>query len=257
MQLTNLAVMEINKIYQESCLETLKKMPDNFIDVIVTSPPYNKKSANRKPNKKDTWSNGNAAIKYATYDDDMDEFEYQDWQIKIINECLRVLKSTGSLFYNHKNRTINKGIITPYEWLLKTNAIIKQEVIWDRLMIVEVDKVRFYPKTERIYWLIKDRIQPNFNQEFAKFTEIWQIKPTQGKERNNHPAPFPIKLAERCIMASGNKNLLIYDPFMGSGTTAIAALNCKMNYIGSEISSEYCKIANNRIKFHLKQQTLF
>jgi len=240
--------MEINKIYNEDCLNFMKKLPDNFINTIVTSPPYNKKSANRSKSKNDIWSNGNAAIKYDSFNDNMNENEYQEWQIKIINECIRILKPDGSFFYNHKNRTINKEIISPYQWIIKSNAKIKQEIIWDRKMMVEMDKVRFYPKTEKIFWLVKDNIQPYFNAEFARMTDIWEILPTQNEHRNNHPAPFPIKLAERCICSTTKKNDLVYDPFMGSGTTAVAAIINDRNYIGSELSKNYCDIANKRLK---------
>ena len=249
--------MQLNTIHNEDCLMTLGRIEDNSIDCIVTSPPYNKKSSNRKPHKSDTWSNGKSAIKYSHFSDDMPEEEYQDWQIKIINECLRILKPTGSFFYNHKNRTIDKGTITPYEWILKTKAIIKEEIVWNRQMIVEVDKVRFYPKTERIFWMIKDRVQPKFNEDFARFTDIWDITPTQREERNNHPAPFPDDIPSRCICATTDEGDIVFDPFMGSGTTAVACVTYKRKYIGSEISPEYCSIAEKRLASYLAQISLF
>ena len=253
----NTNIILTNIIHNEDCLTTIARMPDNCVDCIITSPPYNKKSANRKPNKSDTWSGGNSAIKYSHLSDDLPEVEYQNWQINIINECLRILKPTGSFFYNHKNRTIDKGIITPYEWILHSQAIIKEEIIWDRQMIVEVDKVRFYPKTERIFWLIKERTQPKFNPDFAKLTDIWKITPTQGEERNNHPAPFPDDIPSRCICATTDEGDLIYDPFMGSGTSAVSAVTYKRKFIGSEISPEYCAIAKKRLIPYLSQTSLF
>lgn len=228
-------------------LEGLKSLQDNSIDCIITSPPYNKKSKKRKPHPTDTWSGGNAAITYDNFDDYMNEDKYQEWQINIINECLRVLKPEGSFFYNHKNRTINKGIITPYQWILKTNAIIKEEIVWNRKMIVEVDKVRFYPKIERIYWLIKDRVQPKFNGDYAQLTDIWDILPCQKEKRHNHPAPFPEELVEKCLLSTTNENDLVLDPFMGSGTTAKVAKCNKRNYIGFDLSKKYCENAENRI----------
>lgn len=249
--------MEYNIIYNEDCLKTMAKFNNDTFDCIVTSPPYNKRSANRKPHKSDTWSNGNSAIKYSHFSDDMPEEEYQQWQINIINECLRILKPSGSFFYNHKNRTINKGVISPYEWILRSNAILKEEIVWDRKMIVEVDKVRFYPKTERIYWLIKDRVQPKFNEDFARLSDVWELTPTQREERNNHPAPFPEDISSRCICSTTDEGDLVYDPFMGSGTTAVSCLIYKRKYVGSEISPEYCDIAEKRIKPYLAQTTLF
>lgn len=228
-------------------LSGLKMIPDNYIDCIVTSPPYNKKSKNRKPHPTDTWSGGNAAISYGVFDDYMKEEDYQKWQIEIINECLRVLKPKGSFFYNHKNRTINKGIITPYEWILKSNAIIKEEIVWDRKMIVEVDKVRFYPKTERVYWLIKERLQPKFNGEYANLKDIWEIIPCQKEKRHGHPAPFPEELANNCILSTTNEGDIILDPFMGSGTVAIVAQKNNRQYIGFELNNNYINIIEKRL----------
>ncbi len=221
--------------------------PSESIDLIVTSPPYNKKSSRRKTHKTDTWSGGNAAINYGDFNDNLPEETYQTLQVSIINECLHILKSRGSFFYNHKNRTVNKEIISPYLWLLKTNAKIKQEIIWNRKMIVEVDKVRFYPKTEKIFWLIKNNIQPKFNGDFAKLTEIWEILPCQNEKRHNHPAPFPEELVKNCILSTTNENDIIFDPYVGSGTTCSVAKTFKRQWIGIDISPEYCKIACTRL----------
>jgi modification methylase len=249
-------MLDINKIYNIDCLEGLRQLPDNSINCIVTSPPYNKKSKNRKPSKYNTWSNENVAIDYGVFNDYMDEQKYQNWQIDIINECIRVLKPDGSFFYNHKNRIINKGLITPYEWILKTNATIKQEIIWDRRMIVEVDKVKFYPKTEKIFWLVKERKQPYFNPEYSKLTEIWSFLPTQREKRHNHPAPFPEQLAENCILASTKEGDIVLDIFLGSGTTAVVCQNNSRNYIGFELNKEYVDISEKRLIKNLSQQSL-
>lgn len=186
--------------------EVLPEMKGGSVDLIVTSPPYNKKSKNRKTHSTDTWTGGGAAIHYGEFDDYMEESDYQKWQIDIINGCINLLKPKGSFFYNHKNRTVNHRIITPYEWILKTRAFVKEEIVWDRKMIVEVDKVRFYPKTERIFWLIKNTHQPKFNGNFASLTDIWAITPSQKNKRFNHPAPFPLELVENCILATTEQN---------------------------------------------------
>ncbi len=135
--------MEINQIICGDNVEVLKTFPDNCIDLTVTSPPYNLGSKHHTGNKT-----------FSPYDDNVKEPEYQKNQINILNEIFRVTKSTGSLIYNHKNR-IKKGLqITPYEWLLKTKWVIKQELVWFN-MSQNFDKIRFYPMTERIYWLSK------------------------------------------------------------------------------------------------------
>ena len=96
--------METNIIYNEDCLETLAKMEDNSIDLIVTSPPYNKNFYAPSSGADKSWSAlRGRQIPYDEYSDSMPPQEYESWQKKIISECIRVLKPSGSLFYNHKD----------------------------------------------------------------------------------------------------------------------------------------------------------
>ena len=98
--------MENNKIYNEDCLETLARMEDNSIDLVVTSPPYNKGLywKDKQIGRKKAWKV--TGIDYDSYQDSMSHDDYVDWQKKIISECLRVLKPSGSLFYNHKENIV-------------------------------------------------------------------------------------------------------------------------------------------------------
>lgn len=218
-------------------------IPDESVDLIVTSPPYNKKSVGRKSHPSDTWSGGGAAISYGDFDDSMDEKDYQEWQILAINEMLRLLKPTGSIFYNHKNRTINHAVISPYAWIFKSRAFVRQEIIWNRKSIVEVDNIRFFPKTERIFWLTKGAYQPKFNGDCATFTDVWDILPVQGENRNGHPAPFPLEIPRRCILATTEPGDVVFDPFVGSGTTLVACIQLGRNGIGMERYAPFLKIA--------------
>ena len=245
-----------HKIICGDCIKIMQEMKDDSTDLIITSPPYNKKSKNRRTHSTDTWTGRGAAICYGDFDDYMDESDYQKWQIDIINECIDLLKPKGSFFYNHKNRTVKHRIITPYEWILKTRAYIKEEIVWDRKMIVEVDKIRFYPKTERIFWLIKNPQQPKFNGDFASLTDIWAITPSQKNKRFNHPAPFPLELVENCMSATTEPNDLVLDPFVGSGTTLIEAEKRGRNSIGIDISKEYCESVYQRLKDEMGQTKL-
>ena len=97
--------METNIIYNEDCLETLSRMEDNSIDLIVTSPPYNK-GFYTKLTENENW---HSAIDYDNYNDALEPEEYIRWQKKIISECVRVLKPRGSLFYNHKDNLVGGG----------------------------------------------------------------------------------------------------------------------------------------------------
>lgn len=241
-------MLELNTIHQIDVLEGLKCLDDNSIDLIITSPPYNKAGLNGviKQTKNVKW---NKTIDYGgnTEIDNMPEDEYEKWQIEILNECFRVLKPDGSMFYNHKNR-IHSGhgeIISPYQWIYKTNFKIRQEIIWDRGSTNNVDKSRYLPTTEKIFWLAKSN-RPKFSRELhTKFkTEVWKFPFEKSTE---HPAPFPIDLPDNIISCIPNNKLTVLDPFIGSGTVAISALKHNCNYIGFELLPEYVELANKRI----------
>lgn len=235
--------MELNKIYCEDCIETMSRMDDNMVDVTVTSPPYNLGSKHHTGNK--------VFNAYDKYNDDMPEKEYQELQIEILNELHRVTKEGGSLMYNHKNR-IREGIqITVYEWLLKTEWDIKQEIVWFNGS-QNFDNCRFYPMTERIFWLSKGK-----NTGFKNLIKQHDlIKDNSVGSDGKHKRAFPIKLAQRFIYCFPNAKI-IYDPFMGSGTTAIASIKENREWIGSELSQEYVDLANKRLEPYLTQTTLF
>ena len=218
------------------CLEGLKLIPNESVDLIITSPPYNLGKTHHTGNKR--------FKSYSDYSDDMPEELYQQWQIEVLNECYRVLKQEGSMWYNHKNRIRNGIQITPYEWLLKTKFIIKQEIVWFNGS-QNFDKCRFYPMTERLYWLAKSpktKMFNSINHHDVFDRKDWKPEGTKGKFKR----AFPVKMVEDIISCFENAKIVL-DPFMGSGTTAIACINTKRNYIGFEISKEYCDIANERI----------
>jgi modification methylase len=235
--------MKLNKIYNENCLETMARMPDEFVDLTVTSPPYNLGLKHHTGN--------NIFKAYDEYIDDMPEDEYQAQQIKVLNEIYRVTKKGGSIMYNHKNRIKNGKQITPYEWVLKTEWTLKQEVVWFNGS-QNFDKCRFYPMTERIFWLSKG-VNTNFTNTINQHD---LIKDTGEGTDKEHKRSFPVKLAQRFIMCFPDANL-IFDPYMGSGTTAIASIKEKRNWIGSELSKEYVDLANKRLDPILRQTTLF
>ena len=135
-----------SQFYNMDCMEGMKRFPNGSVDLIITSPPYNLGSRHHT---------GSKTFKpYNTYTDNMPEPEYQEWQVDFLKECFRVLTDDGSMFYNHKNRIRDGVQITPYEWLLKSPFVIKQELVWFNRS-QNFDKCRFYPMTERVYWLTK------------------------------------------------------------------------------------------------------
>lgn len=246
--------MEINKIYMEDCLLTMARMKEEGIkvDLIVTSPPYNKNAHASAKGDNTSWRNMRGRqIAYDVYGDDMPQEEYEDWQREVIKSCLDVLKPHGSLFYNHKDIAV-KGTIIPPKWVYDFN--VHQQIIWDRGSSVANDPHYFQPITEYIYWIVKDPKNFLFNKSESIFrNNIWRINP----ESNPHPAPFPLKLVGNIVNCCTLQGGLVYDPFMGSGTTAICAIRNKCDYIGSEISQKYVDMAEERIKIENSQLTLF
>lgn len=247
--------METNIIYNEDCLETLVRLPDNSIDLVITSPPYNKGFyANKNAKQSKVWNTLNGRkIAYDAYSDDMLPEDYEVWQKKIISECIRVLKPSGSLFYNHKD-VIYKGLIVPPKWVYDFK--VKQQIIWDRQSSCMIDPHYFMPANEWIYWIVKDEKKVFFDKDKSAFrTNIWRM----NVDKNPHPAPFPLLMARNIILCACPEGGIVYDPFMGSGTTAIATVNIggDRKYLGSEISEEYCKMAKQRIQIEESQLTLF
>lgn len=231
-------------------LEGIKQLDDESIDIIITSPPYNKAGLNGVC-KGAKW---NKTIDYGgdINIDNKPEDEYQEWQLNILKECHRVLKKDGLMFYNHKNRIVKgKGyIISPYSWLLKTPFLIRQEIIWNRKNGPNQDPSRYVPSYENIYVLSKqkDTIFKR-NKDVAYKTDIWAINPDRT---NKHPAPFPIDIP-RNILSSLNEEkvkdrvITVFDPFNGSGTTGVAAVERGFNYIGFDIIDEYLQETERKI----------
>lgn len=242
-------MLEKNKIYCIDVLEGLRLLEDESVDVIITSPPYNKKGLTKaKNNPKSKW---NSTIDYNGDEnvDNMPEDEYEKWQIEILKECYRVLKKDGSMFYNHKNRiwTSHGEIISPYKWLYQTPFKIRQEIIWDRGSTNNVARQRYLPCTELIFWLTKSK-QVRFDRKIdtPMKKEVWSFPFEINTE---HPAPFPEKLPDNILhcIADGEEKLLVLDPFIGSGTTALSALKHNCDYIGFEKFQQYVDMANEKI----------
>ena len=232
-----------NKLILGETYQTLKQIPDKCIDLGITSPPYNKQEKN----------DGGLVNKvvYDIFRDKLPEKEYQEQQIKVLNEVYRITKTGGSFFYNHKIRWERGEMYHPMDWLRKTKWSIKQEIIWDRTIAGNIRGWRFWQVEERIYWLYKpidkNKIGKELASKDAKLTSIWR-KPPENK--NPHPAPFPLWLPTRIIlsMLDENTNGIILDPYAGSGTTCVASKLLGHNYLGIDISEEYIKYAENRLK---------
>ena len=221
---------------QGDCLELMDILIKQGVrvDVIITSPPYNIGKMH---------SNSTQHGSYAG--NDMPEEEYQKWQIDFLEKCFEILQPGGSLFYNHKIRIKDGCGIHPFCWISKTDFTFKQEITWDMGKSANSDKIRFFPYSERIYWLTKS---PKTKLHNAKsLSDVWRCVPTHKRKDVGHIAVMPIEICDNILQAFPDE-VLVLDPFMGSGSTGIACINTNRNFIGMELDENYFNIAKNRIE---------
>ena len=211
----------------------MKTMEDNSVDITITSPPYN--LGNRHETHHEF---------HYPYPDGKNEDIYQNEQIDVLNEIYRITKDTGSLFYNHKNRIIDKQSLSPYKWIFKSKWLVKQEIVWNNGS-PNFNQVRFYPQTERVYWLVKNKntVLKNVISHNDIFTrKEWKAVGRKGK----HARAYPIKLVEDILLCFEDSKIVL-DPYMGSGTTGVVCVNTNRDFIGIELDRDYFKIAQERI----------
>lgn len=230
----------INKFICGDALQEMKKFPSETIDLIFTSPPYNLKNSTgngMKDGRGGKWSNAKLIEGYHNHDDCMPHHAYVKWQKKCLKEMFRLLKEDGAIFYNHKWRVQN-GLLQDRSDIVK-GFPVRQIIIWKRKGGINFNAGYFLPTYEVIYLICKK------NFKLAKgansFGDIWEF--TQDMN-NEHPAPFPIELAKRVIESTNAQ--IVLDPFMGSGTTAIAASLLGRKYIGIELSPDYINLSKSR-----------
>ena len=231
-------------LIQGDCLKEMEKIPDKSIDLILTDPPYN-----------------------ISYDEVWDKMTNERWKsliLDVLNESSRILRNQGSIwiFGGWSN-------ISELRYFIGKFFYEKNWIIWDRQKGRGAN-YNFVSTREDIIWATKSNIYPfyTFNKqsstikkktkgmglkngdEYRKLSNVWtDISPIVpwSKERVEHPTQKPLKLIERIIKISSNKGDTILDPFMGSGTTGVACKQLGRNFIGIEISPEYCKIAKERV----------
>jgi site-specific DNA-methyltransferase (adenine-specific) len=249
--------IKLNKIYNQNCLETMARMPDNFVDLTVTSPPYDN------------------LRKYNGY-----SFPFE----AIAKELFRVTKEGGVVVWVVGDATINGS---------ETGTSFKQALYFKECgfnlhdtMIYKKNSSSFpsslsgkrYTQIfEFMFVFCKYRIKSHnliidkknkwagfssFDGKIDKVKEhsprenIWEYV-TSFNDNTGHPAVFPEQLAADHIRSWSNENDIVYDCFGGSGTTAKMAHVLKRNWILSEISSDYCKLAEKRLAPYLMQKSLF
>lgn len=231
----------LGKVHCGDCIDLMDRMPAASVGVVVTSPPYNIRNSTGnglKDGRGGKWKNASLINGYTDHEDCMPHDQYVAWQRRCLTAMMRVLREDGAIFYNHKWR-VQGGLLQDRSDIV-SGFPVRQIIIWQRDGGFNFNPGYFLPTYEVIYLICKPkfRLVPKANA----VGDVWRI----GQENSNpHPAPFPIELAQRCIKATAAE--VVLDPFMGSGTTAIAAESCGREWVGMELSGDYCKLAKERI----------
>lgn len=216
-------------IYHGDCLDILPKLLQP-IDLVLTSPPYNLGDVHHRNDRK-----------HRPYSDSMPEPEYQRAQADVLRELHRLAKC---VFYNHKNRIVQGQEISPRQWIDTTQWKCRQSLVWINGG-PNHDPIRFYPKTERIYWLAKD------DSPWLDNRKLWDVQewvPDRvALNGRGHTRTFPLSLA-RAILSVAPWAGVVADPFMGSGTTLLAAKLEGRRAIGIERELKYCELAVDRLR---------
>jgi site-specific DNA-methyltransferase (adenine-specific) len=253
--------IEINKLYVMDCLEFLKLVPDEFVDLIIIDPPYNM--------NKGEWD------RFKSFEDFL-KFTYS-----YLDALIPKLKNTGSFYIF--NTPFNSAFILKY--LLDKNLVFQNWITWDKRdgfsaskkkyvnaqetilfftkshkYVFNADDIRVpYESLERIEYAKKTGILKNGKRWFPNpkgklCTDVWHFSSERHKNKINgktpklpHATPKPIDMIERMIKASSNPNDLVLDCFMGIGTTAVAAKKLGRNFIGCDINQKFIEIANQRL----------
>lgn len=257
--------MELDKIYNEDCLKTMESL--RGIDCILTSPPYN-------TSRKGATDLSTHQCRYETYEDAMSDQEYTDWNIRLFDGFDKILKKDGSVLYNLSYSSENTWLL----WNLiadiqrRTNFMVSDCIVWKKKSALpnNTSPNKLTRICEFVFVFCR-------KSEFSSFKCYKDVKSTREKTGqkmyenvfnfieapNNdencpiHKAAYSTLLCRKLLLLYTQVGEVVYDPFMGTGTTAVACHKERRHYIGSEISERYCEWANNRIYNETRQLSLF
>lgn len=250
----------VNKIVCADSLDYLKTLPDNCIDIIITSPPYN------------------FGLDYENHNDTSHWDQYYDMLFKIFKECIRVLKYGGRFVVNvqplYSDYIPTHHIISSF--FIQQKMIWKGEIIWEKnnynckycswgswkspaspYLKYTWEFVEVFCKGNLKKPGSKENIDIN-EEEFKQWVVAkWSIAPERNMKEYGHPAMFPEQLVERVLKLFSYKNDVVLDPFNGAGTTTVVAKRLHRRYLGIDISREYCDTALKRLEAETEQLRLF
>lgn len=237
----------INEIFNESCLSTLARIPDDSVDLVITSPPYNMNLRIRDGKYCSRQITKEFSTKYDGFSDNMPIAEYFDFHLRVIKELLRV---APIVFYNVQIVTGSKRAV--FKLLGELNEYVKDIIVWDK---ENAQPAMSEGVLNRQYELIivfakRNAISRKFNYcnfERGTLNDVWRIK--RGKKVTNlHGATFPEELVEKILTNFSRERDVVYDPFMGTGTTAVVCKKMNRRFIGSEIITSYVEVAKERLQ---------
>ena len=239
-------MLELDRVYFESCLDTLSKLDDGSIDCVITSPPYNMNLRISKGRYHSRQIVKELSTKYSSFNDNLPIDEYNEFHSKVLTELLRVSKV---VFYNIQIVTGSKRSV--FKMIGDFHEYLKDLIIWDKgVAQPSMQKQVINRRTELILVFETDypisRQYRYANFERGKLEDIWEIK--RGKKiSKDHGATFPEELVSKILENFTKEGDIIYDPFMGTGTTAIVSKKMKRHFLGSEIGQEYFQLIQKRL----------
>ena len=228
--------MELNKIYNEDCIEGMKNISDNSIDLIVTDPPYLVKyKTGRRKDKSHKFTK-------EILNDDNEQL-LKDY----IKECHRIMKNDTAMYMFCSSNKVDF-----FKQELEKYFTIKNMIIWVKNNHTAGDLQSAFGRKYEIVFLV-NKGRSKFNG--TRLTDVWEFKRVAGKGQL-HQNQKPVEMIEQCIEKHSNENDVVFDGFMGSGTTAIACINTNRNYIGFELDEEYYETSIKRINNHVEDKQI-
>ena len=224
-------MLEINKIYNEDCYKGIKKIPDNSIDCICTDSPY-LIGSNKGEISDNSIGSNREYLKNVTHISNGFDFS-------ILEDFKRVLKNMNLIIFGSKFQ------IKPYlDWIYE-NEYTWELIVWHKNNPTPLINSSYLPGCEYIFHIWKNRkLGGNYH------TKSKVISTNVIKNEFNHPTVKPIEVIIPLLINATDENDIVLDPFIGTGTTALACLDLNRQYIGFELDENYFKIAQNRIKGH-------
>lgn len=223
--------MELNKIYNMDCLKGMREMPDNCVDLVVTDPPY-------------VIETSGAGIYKQTdkqYVKELNDMK-NGFSTEVLDELCRIMKKINIYFFCSQ-----KQIIPLLDYFVKGKKCNWNLLTWHKVNPVPACGNKYLTDTEFILFFREKgvKIYGTFNTKFTYY--VTPLNQTD-KKKYGHPTIKPINIVNNLIVNSSLENGIVFDPFLGSGTTAVAAIECGRNFIGYELNPDYYEICNKRIE---------